>query len=126
MGGAHSGGRAPNEASRTSLLTRSRPPFDRHRRFLARPRAKWTLHQRAVVVLRLSGDLCANPGWQFDVLMLVPQLDFGDDQTEVVAGEHIDFPSEIPARDDLLHLLVTRPFPDLHHRPAFPSPTIFL
>src|SRR5438132_13111420 len=98
------GSRNPPERT-TQLLTRSRPPFDRHRPFLSQPRAKWALHQGAVVVLRLSGDLWADPGWQFDVLMLVPQLDFGDDQTEIIAGEHIDFPGQIAARDDVAYLL---------------------
>src|SRR6516165_1682198 len=119
------GSRNPPERT-TQLLTRSRPPFDRHRRFLARPRAKWTLHQRAVVVLRLSGDLCADPGWQFDVLMLLTQLDFGDDQAEVIAGEHIDFPGEIAARDDVAHLLDDGALAELYQRLGFQYRNIIL
>src|SRR5258708_36428553 len=58
--------------------------------------------------------------------MLVPQLDFGDDQTEVVAGEHIDFPSEIAARDDVAHLLDDGALAELYQRLGFQYRNIIL
>src|SRR5262245_54700515 len=51
--------------------------------------------------------------------MLVPQLDFGDDQTEVVAREHIDFPGEIAVRDDVAHLLDDGTLAELYQRLGF-------
>src|SRR5215471_9015113 len=104
----------------------SRPLVDRHRRLLARPRAIWTLHQGAVVVLRLPGDLRANPGRQFDVLMLVAQLDFGDDQAEVVAGENVDFPGEVAARNDVAHLIDDGALAELYQRLGFQYRNIIL
>jgi hypothetical protein len=48
-------------------------------------RAKRTLHQRAVVELRLAGDFGADPIRQFDALVLVAQFDLGNDQAGVLA-----------------------------------------
>src|SRR5262249_55977548 len=58
--------------------------------------------------------------------MLVAQLDFGDDQAEVVAGEHIDFPGEIAARDDVAHLLDDGALAELHQRLGFQHRNIIL
>src|SRR5499425_307382 len=58
--------------------------------------------------------------------MLVAQLDFGDDQTEVVAGEHIDFPGEIAARDDVAHLLDDGALAELYQRLGFQYRNIIL
>src|SRR6516165_6387251 len=88
--------------------------------------SKMDAHQGAIVILRLSGDLRADPGRQFDVLMLVPQLDFGDDQTEIVAGEHIDFPDDIAARDDVAHLLDDGALAELQQRLGFQYRNIIL
>ena len=64
-----------------------RPRFHARRAVPARPRAERTLRQRAIV-LRLSGDFRADPMRQFDVLMLVAQFDFGDDQAGVVTRKY--------------------------------------
>ena len=58
--------------------------------------------------------------------MLVPQLDFGDDQTEIVAGKHIDFPDEIAARDDVAHLLDDGALAELYQRLGFQYRNIIL
>src|SRR5262249_39390859 len=77
------------------------------------------LHQRAVVVLRLAGDLGADPIWQLDVLMLVPHLDLGNDQAGVLAGEHVDLPVEIAPGHDVTLLLDDRSLAQRQQRLGF-------
>src|SRR5262245_30417607 len=87
------------QAARAHMLSRdSGPPLDRHWHVRPRPRAKRTLHQGAVVVLRLPGDFGADPRRQFDGLMLPAQFDLGNNQAVIVAQKHIDLPGEVAAR----------------------------
>src|SRR5262249_1388683 len=58
--------------------------------------------------------------------MLVAQLDFGDDQAEVVAGEHVDFPGKIAARNDVAHLLDDGALAELYQRLGFQYRNIIL
>src|SRR5262249_46747959 len=58
--------------------------------------------------------------------MLVAQLDFGDDQAEIVAGEHTDFPGEIAVRDDVAHLLDDGALAELHQLLRFQYRNIIL
>jgi hypothetical protein len=74
----------------------------RHRRNFVRPGAERALCQEAIVVLRPSRDFQADPGRQIDVLVFMAQLDFCNDKTEVLAREHIDFPSEIATTRKLI------------------------
>jgi hypothetical protein len=111
-------------AKRRELHT---PTHAIHARLSIGTGASWRDHeQNGRVVLRLPGDLRADPGRQFDVLMLVAQLDFGDDQAEVVAGEHVDFPDEIAARDDVAHLLDDGALAELYQRLGFQYRNIIL
>ena len=71
----------------------------RHRLRAQRPRAERLLHQEAVVVLRLRGDLAADPGRQLDRLVDILQFDFRNDQAEVLARENVDLPREVAVED---------------------------
>src|SRR5215471_17606309 len=83
-------------------------------------------HRLAQTRRGAANDLRANPRRQFDVLMLVAQLDFGDDQAEVVAGEHVDFPGEVAARNDVAHLLDDGALAELYQRLGFQYRNIIL
>jgi hypothetical protein len=51
--------------------------------------------RKAVVVSGLPGDFRADPGGSLETPMLVAQLDFRNDQPDVLARKYVDFPGEI-------------------------------
>src|SRR5262245_6395935 len=109
-----------------TLSCDSGPPLDWHWHVLPRPRAKRTLHQGTVVVLRLPGDFGADPRRQFDGLMLVAQFDLGNDQAVIVARKHVDFPDEVAAGDHVAHFHDDGALPELHQRLGFQDRNIIL
>ena len=92
----------------------SRPLFPQ--RLLPRPRGERVLGEVAVVVELVARDLFADPGRQLDRLALVAQLDLGDDEAGIVAGEHVDLPGEVAARQAIARLLDDRALAQGHQR----------
>jgi hypothetical protein len=65
-------------------------------------------HEAGVEVARLRGHLVTDPRWNLDRRVRAGELDLGDDQAVVHAGEHIDFPGQAGVLDPMPGLLDQR------------------